>query len=88
MPPFSKNLFWDTSPDSIDWNEHRGFVIGRVLNRGQFSDWETLKQLYSLDVIGEEVTQIRDLSPRAVAFCMTVFDLRKDQFRCQRAIPL
>ena len=87
MPPFSESLLWDVSPDSIEWEAHRGFVIGRVLNRGKWSDWQTLKKLYSLNVIAEEVTRIRDLSPKAVAFCMAVFDLRKEQFRCQNPSP-
>ena len=87
MACFSENLFWDVSSESIDWTAHRRFVIGRVLNRGKWSDWQSLKQLYSLEEIEEEVTQVRDLSPKAVAFCMSVFDLKREQFRCQNLIP-
>mgnify|MGYP001072324334 CR=1 FL=1 len=86
-PPFSKSLLWDVSEDSIDWEKHRGFVIGRVLNRGKWSDWQTLKQLYPLDVIREEVIRIPDLSPKAIAFCAAVLGLRKNQFRCQTTSP-
>ena len=87
MSPFSENLLWDVSPDSIDWDEHRGFVISRVLNRGKWSDWQALKERYSLEIIAEEVTRIRDLSPKAIAFCVAVLGLSKEQFRCQNPSP-
>lgn len=87
MAPFSEYLFWDVAPDSIDWEKHRRYVIGRVLNRGVWSDWKALKTLYSLEIIAEEVILIRDLSPKAVAFCMAVFDLKKEQFRCTNPTP-
>ncbi|MEM9280449.1 MAG: hypothetical protein AAGA96_01360 [Verrucomicrobiota bacterium] len=68
MPCFSESLFWDVSSESINWTAHRRFVIGRVLNRGKWSDWQSLKQLYSLEVIEEEVTVVSD----SCRFCISL----------------
>jgi hypothetical protein len=82
MLPFSPTVFWDCDPASIDPEEHRQFVIGRVLTRGLLMDWQALKQLYGVDRLRDEVTRLRSLDPRTLAFCSVYFDLPKESFRC------
>ena len=61
MKSFSKNLFWDIDETELDIQQNRRFIIERVLTRGRMSDWWSLIQLYSFDVIKTEVVQIRYL---------------------------
>jgi hypothetical protein len=85
--PFSPSLFWDCDPALIDVEVNRLFVIGRVLTRGRYTDWLALKELYGVDRLRHEVTQLRSLDPRTLAFCCVYFDLPKESFRCCTKTP-
>ena len=87
MLPFSPSLFWDCDPALIDVEENRLFVIGRVLTRGLYTDWLALKQLYGVERLRHEVTRLRSLDPRTLAFCSVYFDLPKESFRCYSKTP-
>lgn len=87
MLPFSPSVFWDCDPASIDVEENSLFVIGRVLTRGLYTDWQTLKQLYGVERLRHEVTHLRSLDPRTLAFCSVYFDLPKESFRCYSKTP-
>jgi hypothetical protein len=82
MVNFSKNLFWDVDATTLDMNEHRRFIIERVLSRGLMTDWWTLIQSYDFDTIKAEIVQIRYLDARTLNFCSTFFHIPKIQFRC------
>ena len=82
MKSFSKNLFWDIDETELDIQQNRRFIIERVLTRGRMSDWWSLIQLYSFDVIKIEVVQIRYLDNITLNFCSTFFHLPKTAFRC------
>lgn len=61
-----------TDPASRPWGpppEFTLFVIGRVLTRGLYNDWLALKQLYGVKRLRHEVTRLRSLDPRTLAFC-------------------
>lgn len=79
---FSTELFWDCDPESIHPEEHRRFIIQRVLTRGRWEDWKSLRARYPWETLREEVLLIRDLDPVTLAFCSAVFDAPKESFRC------
>ena len=87
MLPFNRVLFWDCDFNSLDFENHRLFIIGRVLTRGQWSDWQALRELCSKESLAADVVQIRDLDPRTLAFCSAYFDIPKEQFRCFTKTP-
>ena len=79
---FSQHLFWDVDPESLDWDTHAGFIIGRVLEYGTLADWHVLKQHYGLKQIGEQAIQLRSLNKRAASFVAALTHIPKDTFAC------
>ena len=70
MNMFSKNLFWDVDETELDVHKNRRFIIERVLTRGRMSDWWVLIQLYSYEIIKQEVVQIRYLDKVTLTFAV------------------
>ena len=84
MVGFSPHLFWDCDANTLDEEVHARFVIGRVLSRGTFADWQELKRRYGLARLRAEVVCIRDLDPKSHAFCAAYFDIAPEAFRCSQ----
>jgi len=40
----SREIFWDTNYNTINWNKHRQWVICRVLEYGSLNDWKQIKK--------------------------------------------
>jgi hypothetical protein len=49
-------LFWDVAPESFHWEQHRRWLLQRVLERGRWEDWLLVSSELTMD-------QIRDLEP-------------------------
>lgn len=81
-PNLSPTLFWDTNPETIDWETHARYVIERVLTRGTTQEWREIVRFYGLERIGAEAVQMRFLDRKTLAFCSAIFDIPKEQFRC------
>ncbi|MBO4716560.1 MAG: hypothetical protein J5599_01560 [Spirochaetales bacterium] len=79
---FTPSLFWDVDISEIDDEKYRRFIIQRVLERGDLSDWKSLKSRYSLKVIVKEAQNIRCLDAKALAFISCVGNVPKESFRC------
>ena len=82
MPPLSPHLFWDVRAEEIDFETHGAWLARRVLEYGDWPDWQALFRYYGKDRLAEIVTSIRSLQPRALAFCRVWFDLPTSAFRC------
>ncbi len=50
-------LFWDVARDSVDWEQHKIWLLQRILERGTWEDW----LLVSGDL---SAAQLRELEPR------------------------
>ena len=48
LPPFLANYFWNCEFSNLRWDDHRDFIIRRILNDG---DWEALSWLR--DIFGD-----------------------------------
>ena len=46
-----KRLFWDTNYSKMDLNDHADFIIKRVLNFGDLSDFMAIKEIYGINKI-------------------------------------
>lgn len=82
MPPLSPHLFWDVRAEDIDFEKHAAWVARRVLEYGDWPDWQALVSYYGKGRLAETCTSIRSLQPRALAFCKVWFDLPASAFRC------
>ena len=78
----SKKLFWHVRAEDMDLDAHAAWVTRRVLEYGDWPDWQALVRHFGRERLGEVVTDIRSLQPRAFAFCRVWFDLPASAFRC------
>lgn len=82
MKPLSPHLYWDVRADEVDWDRHAAWLARRVLEYGDWCDWQALVRYYGKEKLADIVTGIRSLQPRAFAFCQVWFDLPASAFRC------
>lgn len=59
MSPLSHHLFWDTDPSQIDFEKHAAWLTRRVLEYGDWSDWQALVQFYGKDRLANIVVSTR-----------------------------
>ncbi len=76
------SLFWDTKPDTIDYDQDAAYVIERVLERGNTAEWTAIKAYYGLDKIKHISLNIRYLTKKTLHFCSVFFDEPIENFRC------
>lgn len=82
MHPLPAHLFWDVRAEEIDPERHAAWLARRVLEYGDWPDWQTLVRYYGKERLAGIVSSIRSLNPRALAFCKIWFDLPASAFRC------
>ena len=82
MLSLTPHLFWDVRAEDIDLEKHAAWLTRRVLEYGDWPDWQTLVQYYGKARLAEIVTSIRSMQPKALAFCKVWFDLPASAFRC------
>jgi hypothetical protein len=78
----SKRLFWDTNPEQVDMQEHKSFIVSRVLEYGTLQDWKFILSYYGLQEIAQIATTIRILDKKALAFIAVISGKAKEEFRC------
>lgn len=83
----SPHLFWDTHPGRIDIDKHASWLVKRVLEYGDWPDWQALTQYYGKPRLASIATSIRSLHPKAFAFCQAWFGLPEQSFRCSIKQP-
>ncbi len=76
---FSPSLFWDTKDISLE--QHKDFIISRILNEGTTEDIRKLWQLYSETDIIQVVRTRRNLNARTAYFWCYYFKIPVEQ--CQ-----
>ena len=79
---FSEYLFWDVDKSSIDLDANAPYVVRRVLELGQLSDWYLLVQRYGIPRISSIAQNLRTLEPKALSFISVVSSVPKESFRC------
>ena len=81
---FSPNLFWDVTVEDLDMEQHKAFIINRVLDYGKWEDWKIILNHYGLNQIASIARNLRSLFPKSLAFISTVSHIPEDQFRCYK----
>jgi len=79
---FSKNLFWDINLNDLDMEQHKAYILGRVLEFGKLSDWKLIRNYYGLDGIKRIGIEMRTMSPKALSFLSLITHTPENQFRC------
>ena len=79
---FRPGLFWDVDLKNLDADKHQAHVIGRVVERGTLNEWRATRAYYGDARLRTAVTELREMSPRDVAFCCVALGLKKENFRC------
>jgi hypothetical protein len=79
---FSKNLFWDIDIANLDMDKHARYIVERVLDYGDWSDWLLIRDYYGLERLKEIALGIRSLFPESLSFIATVTRTPENQFRC------
>ena len=79
---FRPALFWDTDIATLNPETHARYIIGRVVTRGDMSDWNTLKELYGHQKIRKEVVHLRSLDAKSLSFLSCYYDIDRTLFRC------
>jgi plasmid maintenance system antidote protein VapI len=51
LSKFSKVLFWDTTIDKIDWEQHKKWIIQRVFERGSAQERDEITRFYGAAAI-------------------------------------
>ncbi len=80
----SKGLFWDVDASTLDYVKNARFILERAFMRGKTSDIIEVLRHYGLDTAKENLVQSRYLDKLTLAFCCTLFHLKKEDFRCYR----
>lgn len=78
----SAHLFWDVDVNQLKTEEHARFIIERVINRGNYSDWLNLIKLYSHSEIKRKIVNIKTFDKRTLSFLSMYYDIDKTEFRC------
>ena len=81
---FSENLFWDVEESELDMDDHKEFIIHRVLEYGRWEDWTRIRTYYSKQTIKEVVMNLRTLNPKALDYIALYTDTNIKDYRCYK----
>lgn len=82
----SDSLFWDCDPALVDPEAHASFLVGRVLERGTWEDWKSIRDYYGEARIKEICLGLRHMDKKTLSYCSGVFDVPREEFRCTKAL--
>ena len=82
----TREIFWDTNYENIDWDLKASYVIERVVQYGTVADWREVVSYYGKERIKEEMLSVQGLDPKSLSFISCIFNIPKEQFACYRQI--
>lgn len=78
----SKTLFWDVNIATIDPDKHAPYIVERVLSRGTWDEFKKIIAHYGKEKVALYAIQLRYMDKIVLAFCVTYFNIPKENFRC------
>lgn len=77
LPEFLRPLFWDVHFDRLDWDTHREYVAGRILESGNWNAIRWLRKTWGDDALRAYLLSRkgRGLNPRQLRYWQVVLDL-------------
>ena len=79
---FSKHLFWDVDVNTLDFSDHKKYIVNRVMQYGFYKDWQNILQIYGLDSITDTARKIRDLDMKSMEFLSLLSNVPREDFVC------
>jgi hypothetical protein len=81
-PVLSKQAFWDVDMDKIDYERNARYVMEKVIDRGSFDDFISLRNYYGDNKIKKEIVNASWIGEKEIYFCCAIFGLEPDDFKC------
>lgn len=78
----NKAYFWDVDFNKLDKSKSRRLIIERVMNLGNLSDIQLIRQLYTEDEIIQTICNLKFLDPKTLNFVSLLFNIPKTRFKC------
>jgi len=86
LKQLSPHLFWDV--ESVDWDQHPGFIVQRILEYGMLSDFLLLKSRVGIQTIADHAKRLRTLDRKALHLIAMLSNSDLSEFRCFTTTPL
>lgn len=80
--PFRQELFWDVDPKTIDASKHTRYVIERILDFGNPSDVQWLRDCFAEKKIKDVISNSRKLHKKSANFWGLIYHIPLTQIRC------
>lgn len=84
----SSVLFWDVDKSQLDMDTYPSFFVQRVLEYGQWSDWNIILKYYGLEKIADVCKNMRTLDPVCLSYICAITNTRKEDYRCYHTMQL
>lgn len=81
---FSKQIFWDVDPQKLDFEQHKVFIVQRVLEYGLMDDWRELNSKLSKAELIEIIKNIRSLDKVTMNFVSNFYNIPLEDLRCYK----
>lgn len=81
LPNSVKALFWDVDPSDLRWDQHRDFMIGRILSSGPWATVQWLRKTQGDEVVRSWIERYegRGLSPKQLRFWELILGIPSDR---------
>ena len=81
-------LFWDVDKSQLDMDTYPSFFVQRVLEYGQWSDWNIILKYYGLEKIADVCKNMRTLDPVCLSYICAITNTKKEDYRCYHTTQL
>jgi len=79
-----KTLFWDVKFKDLDYEKHANFIVGRVLNYGDESDYKEIKKEYGVRKIKRIARDINYTNKKNINFWSFILNIPINSFKCTK----
>jgi len=86
LPFFIKRFFWDVDFKALTGDEHRQFIIARILEYGDKRAMDWMKNNFKTDEIKSVAYSSRELSLKSIVFWQLILNLKKDKISCLKKL--
>jgi hypothetical protein len=83
-PYFNARIFWDTKPESLDFNINASSIIERVFSRGDVEDIRYCRRYYGNEKCREVLIEAKDLNIDRLHLISALFNIQREEFRCYK----
>ena len=81
LSQLNKALFWDIDFNNLNGEKHARFIIERVVQKGDISDWKLIKAYLGLERIKSKVVKVRHFNDKTLNFLSVILNMPKEEFR-------